>query len=351
MRTSDFDYSLPEDLIAQTPLENRLSSRLLVMSRKRGGMVHENFSNLHRYLKKGDVLVLNDTRVLPARLIGTTEKTGAIIEVLLLNEKKDHVWECLVKKARKIKKHDRIVFGDNRLVMECVAEKEEGLRDFRLIYEGILYEILDSLGEMPLPPYIHEKLEEKDRYQTVYSKQKGSAAAPTAGLHFTEDYLEHLEKNGIEIVTITLHVGLATFRPVKVDDVEKHKMHEEYYSIGEAAARAINKAKEEGRRVIAVGTTSMRTLETGNTEGVVRAESAKSALFIYPGFNFRVVDCLLTNFHLPQSTLMMLVSAFSSKENIMRAYQAAIKLRYRFFSFGDAMFLTDDPSIVEEEKK
>ncbi len=342
MKTSDFDYHLPEELIAQTPLKNRTDSRLLVLDRHTGDYRHERFKNLHHYLRKGDVLVLNDTEVIPARLIGVKESTGANIEVLLLNEKGDNIWECLVKKAKKVKKGTTLSFGEGMLKMECVKEKEEGLREFRLHYEGILYEVLDALGEMPLPPYIHEKLEEKDRYQTVYSKYKGSAAAPTAGLHFTKEYMAHIEAMGVEIVCVTLHVGLGTFRPVQVEDVTKHTMHEEYYSVSKEAKERINLAKREGRRVIPVGTTSLRTLETVAVEnGRIEAGSGQSDLFVYPGFEFKIIDGLLTNFHLPQSTLLMLVSALAGKTNIMRAYEAAIRERYRFFSFGDAMFITD----------
>ncbi len=343
MKTRDFDYSLPENLIAQTPLKNRLDSRLLVMNRFTGVIRHEQFSHLHRYLKPDDVLIINNTKVIPARLVGTKVSTGAAIEVLLLSELGEDTWECLVKKAKKIKVGTTIAFGQGQLKMVCVQEKAEGLRDFRLIYDGILYEILDALGQMPLPPYIHEKLEEPDRYQTVYSEEKGSAAAPTAGLHFTSSYLEKLKARGITIVPITLHVGLGTFRPVNVTDVEKHKMHAERYAISKTAADTINAAKQAGRRIVAVGSTSMRTLETAHDNGHVLSGSGVSELFIYPGFTFKIVDALITNFHLPQSTLLMLVSAFSKKTHIMHAYQTAIEEKYRFFSFGDAMFLTDDP--------
>mgnify|MGYP001081618986 CR=1 FL=1 len=342
MKTKDFYYDLPERLIAQTPLKVRTDSKLMVVDKTSDQKVDTVFNQFHTYLRKGDVLVLNDTSVIPARLIGEKEETNAIIEVLMLAQKADDVWECLVKKAKKVKVGTVITFGDGLLKLECVKVKEEGLRDFKLHYEGIFYEILESLGEMPLPPYIHEKLEERDRYQTVYNKHKGSAAAPTAGLHFTKDYLAYIESLGVEIRYVTLHVGLGTFRPVSVEDVSSHKMHEEYYTVTEETANAINKAKVEGRRVIAVGTTSLRTLETvAISDGVIEARSGLSDIFIYPGFKFNVVDSLLTNFHLPESTLLMLVSAFSSKSIIMDAYHHAIEKDYRFFSFGDAMFITD----------
>ncbi|MFW5913947.1 MAG: tRNA preQ1(34) S-adenosylmethionine ribosyltransferase-isomerase QueA [Bacillota bacterium] len=343
MKTSDFNYDLPESLIAQTPLKNRTDSRLLVVNKNSGDYVHEQFKNLHRYLKKGDVMVLNDTAVIPARLIGEKTETGAVIEVLLLHQRADDEWECLVKKAKKVKVGTVLSFGEGALTMECTGVKEEGIRLFKMRYSGIFYELLDRLGETPLPPYIHEKLDDPDRYQTVYSEKKGSAAAPTAGLHFTRPYLESLRAMGVEIVHLTLHVGLGTFRPVSVEDVTSHIMHEEYYSVPARTAEAINRAKHENRRIVAVGTTSLRTLETVVDEGgTVHAGSGWSRLFIYPPYTFRAVDALLTNFHLPESTLLMLVSAFASKTIIMDAYDAAIRERYRFFSFGDAMFLTGD---------
>ncbi len=343
MRTSDFKYDLPKELIAQTPLETRTDSRLLVVNRLTGERIHEHFKNLHAYLRRGDVLVLNDTAVIPARLIGVKEDTGAVIEVLLLHQKADDVWECLVKKAKKVKEGTVLSFGEGALMMECVGVEEDGIRLLRMRYSGIFYELLDRLGETPLPPYIHEHLDDPDRYQTVYSEKKGSAAAPTAGLHFTEEYLSKLAAMGVEIVRLTLHVGLGTFRPVSVEDVKSHVMHEEYYVVPGSTAHAINRAKEENRRIVAVGTTSLRTLETVvDEEGVVHAKSGWSRLFIYPPYTFKVVDCLLTNFHLPESTLLMLVSAFASKTIIMDAYEAAKERKYRFFSFGDAMFLTDD---------
>jgi len=342
MKTKDFYYELPEALIAQTPLKVRTDSRLMIVDKTTQTRKDTVFNQFHNYLRKGDVLVLNDTSVIPARLIGEKMDTKAIIEVLMLAQKAEDVWECLVKKAKKVKVGTMISFGDGRLKLECINIKEEGLRDFKLHYDGIFYEILESLGEMPLPPYIHEKLEERDRYQTVYNKHKGSAAAPTAGLHFTKEYLSYIESLGVEIRYVTLHVGLGTFRPVSVEDVSSHKMHEEYYTVTEETAEAINKAKKENRRVIAVGTTSLRTLETvASAPGVIKAQSGLSDIFIYPGFRFNVVDALLTNFHLPESTLLMLVSAFSSKSIIMDAYKHAIDVAYRFFSFGDAMFLTD----------
>jgi len=345
MKTKDFNYDLPERLIAQTPLKVRTDSKLMVVDRTHDDITHTVFNQLHTYLKKDDLLILNDTSVIPARLIGEKEETKAIIEVLFLSQKADDVWECLVKKAKKIKVGTMISFGEGKLKLECIAVKEEGLRDFKLHYEGIFYEILDELGEMPLPPYIHEKLEEQGRYQTVYNKHKGSAAAPTAGLHFTKEYLAYIQSLGVEIRYVTLHVGLGTFRPVSVEDVTNHKMHEEYYTVTQETAEAINRAKKENRRVIAVGTTSLRTLETvAIKKGIVEAKSGLSDLFVYPGFDFKIVDGLLTNFHLPESTLLMLVSAFASKQIIMDAYQEAINENYRFFSFGDAMFLTHKKS-------
>lgn len=341
MKTKDFTYDLPKELIAQTPLANRTDSRLLALDKETGEIDHTQFNQLHTYLKKGDVLVLNDTSVIPARLIGRKD-TGAVIEVLLLHQKEEDVWECLAKKAKKIKVGTTITFGEGQLTMECVEVKEEGIRLFKLNYSGILYEVLDELGSMPLPPYIHEKLEDSERYQTVYNKKKGSAAAPTAGLHFTKPYLQKLEAMGVTLAYVTLHVGLGTFRPVSVSDVESHIMHEEYYSVSQATADILNTAKEEGRRIIAVGTTSLRTLETvAKKDGYIPEESGWSRLFIYPPYTFKAVDALLTNFHLPESTLLMLVSAFASKSIIMNAYREAAEKRYRFFSFGDAMFITD----------
>jgi len=343
MKTKDFHYELPKRLIAQRPIERRDASRLLVVDKKHGTRRHTRFNKLHEFLRAGDVLVLNDTAVRRARLIGRNEATGGAIEVLLLREKKKDVFEALVKKAKKVRIGTRIVFGDGQLKMECEGVGEEGLRDLRLEYVGDLDELLERLGEMPLPPYIHEKLEEADRYQTVYSQEKKSAAAPTAGLHFTKDYLAFLRERGIEFTTITLHVGLGTFRPVSAARVDDHRMHEEHYEVSEAAAATINRAKAEGRRIVAVGTTSVRTLETiASSGGRIEPGSGSSDLFIRPGYTFKIVDCLLTNFHLPESTLLMLVSAFATRETILEAYKEAMEEEYRFYSFGDAMFLTDE---------
>lgn len=341
MKTDDFNYYLPEDLIAQTPLEKRDSSRLLVLDRKSGDVEHKHFDDVLDYLHKDDVLVLNDTKVIPARLYGVKEKTGAVIEVLLLKEESNNIWQCLVRPAKRVQVGTIICFGDGKLKAECVEIGEEGIRIFKLLYEGILYEILDQLGEMPLPPYIHEKLNDNDRYQTVYAKNIGSAAAPTAGLHFTEDLLKKIKSKGVKIVYITLHVGLGTFRPVSVFDVTKHKMHSEYYEMDEKTASILNKAKKEGNAVIGVGTTSVRTLETIMTlYGTFRACSGFTDIFIYPGYTFKAVDHLITNFHLPKSTLVMLVSAFANREQILHAYEMAVLERYRFFSFGDSMFIS-----------
>ncbi len=339
MKTSDFDYHLPEELIAQHPLENRAHARLLTVGRTHQSLEHYHFYDLPRLLQPGDVLVLNNTKVLPARLIGTKRNTLATIEILLLKQLHDGIWETLTKPAKRVHVGDRIEFGDGRLVAECVGIFEEGIRHFQFHHQGIFYEILDQLGDMPLPPYIHEKLLDKDRYQTVYSKELGSAAAPTAGLHFTSELLDELRHKGIQIETLTLHVGLGTFRPVQVDDVQNHKMHSEYYQLDEATAQRLNQAKVEKRPIIAVGTTSIRTLETIFHEHLAfRGISGWTDIFIYPGFEFQAVDGLITNFHLPKSTLMMLVSAFSSKDIVMNAYKEAIREQYRFFSFGDSMF-------------
>ncbi len=342
MKVSDFEYVLPEELIAQTPLANRSASRLLVLNKNTGIINHDHFINLLNYLKEGDVLVLNDTSVIPARLFGSKEETMATIEILLLKQKEDDIWECLVKKARKIKLDTVVNFGNGLLKAKCVRVDEEGIRDFRMIYDGMFYEILDQLGEMPLPPYIHEKLIDQDRYQTVYNKYRGSAAAPTAGLHFTNELLEKIAEKKIEIVSITLHVGLGTFRPVQVDTVEEHHMHTEFYQMTENCAKVLNKAKQEKRRIIAVGTTSLRTLETilRDYDNFLET-SGWSDIFIFPGYTFKAVDALITNFHLPKSTLLMLVSALAGRTNIMNAYYEAIKERYRFFSFGDSMFIND----------
>lgn len=340
MKTDDFDYELPLELIAQSPLEKRDTSKLLVLDKTTGEINHKHFTDIIDYLVEGDTLVLNDTKVIPARLYGIKETTGAHIEVLLLHEDKKDIWECLVRPAKRIKVGDIISFGDGLLKLECTSEKEEGIRNFKLIYNGILYEILDKLGEMPLPPYIHEKLGDKNRYQTVYAKNEGSAAAPTAGLHFTKELLEKLEKKGINIVYVTLHVGLGTFRPVSASDVSKHKMHSEFYMMSEKSANILNEAKKDNRRIISVGTTSTRVLETiMNLYGCFKKCSGYTDIFIYPGYKFKAIDGLITNFHLPKSTLVMLVSALAGKENILNAYKIAVERKYRFFSFGDSMFI------------
>lgn len=340
MKTDDFDFELKEDLIAQTPIKNRDESRMLVLDKETGDIEHKYFNDIINYLNKGDTLVLNDTKVIPARLYGIKSETNAVIEVLLLKELEENRWECLTKPAKRIKIGTIVSFGNGILKAKCIEIKEEGIRVFELQYEGILYEILDSLGEMPLPPYIHEKLEDKNRYQTVYAKNIGSAAAPTAGLHFTEELLDKIKQKGIDIVYITLHVGLGTFRPVNVEDVTKHKMHSEFYRMSLEAANILNKAKKENRRIISVGTTSTRTLETIiNLYGYFKECSGWTDIFIYPGYKFKAVDALITNFHLPKSTLVMLVSALAGKEKIMKAYHEAIKKEYRFFSFGDSMFI------------
>lgn len=340
MKTSDFYYDLPQELIAQDPLEDRSSSRLLHLSMKDGSVEHRHFTDILDYLKEGDCLVVNDTRVIPARLYGHKEETGALIEILLLKRKENDIWECLVKPGKKARPGAKLVFGDGILKGEIIDVVEEGNRLIQFQYEGIFEEILDQLGEMPLPPYITHKLEDKNRYQTVYAKNDGSAAAPTAGLHFTQELLQKVQEKGVKIAHVTLHVGLGTFRPVKVDDVENHHMHSEFYVVEEDQARLINETKASGHRVIAVGTTSCRTLESAADEsGVLKAGSGWTEIFIYPGYRFKMIDGLITNFHLPESTLMMLVSALAGKEQIMAAYEEAVKERYRFFSFGDAMFI------------
>lgn len=339
MKTDDFDFYLPEDLIAQTPLVKRDSSRMLVLDKKTGDIEHKSFNNIIDYLSSDDVLVLNDTKVIPARLYGVKEDTGAVIEILMLKDLGNNIWECLTKPAKRVKV-DTIVSFSDKLKAKCIKVGEEGIRHFELIYDGILYEILDELGEMPLPPYIHEKLENKDRYQTVYAKNIGSAAAPTAGLHFTEDLLKKIEEKGVKVLYVTLHVGLGTFRPVNVEDVTKHKMHSEFYQMSSDVANELNKAKKEGKRIISVGTTSTRTLETiMNEYGEFRECCGNTEIFIYPGYQFKAIDALITNFHLPKSTLIMLVSALASKEYIMKAYNEAVEEKYRFFSFGDSMFI------------
>ena len=336
--TSDYDYDLPEELIAQTPLTNRCESRLMVLDKNTKTIEHKKFSDIIDYLTPNDVLVLNDTKVIPARLIGHKEDTGAVIEVLLLKDMGNNIWETLAKPQRRVKIGSIISFGDGRLKAKCIDKEEMGICHFELIYDGILVEILDSLGEMPLPPYIHEKLMDKDRYQTVYAKHPGSAAAPTAGLHFTPELLKKIEDKGIEIIYVTLHVGLGTFRPVEEDDLTNHVMHTEYYEISEDAANRLNEAKALGKRIIAVGTTSTRTLESAYDNGFKKC-CANTSIFIYPGYKFKAIDGQITNFHLPKSTLIMLVSAFAGREFILDAYKKAVEEKYRFFSFGDAMFI------------
>ena len=340
MKTSDFFYDLPEELIAQDPLEDRTASRLLVLNRETGAIEHKIFSDVIDYLNEGDCLVINNTRVIPARLIGEKEGTGGKVEVLLLKRRSNDVWETLVKPGKKLKPGAKITFGDGRLRAEVLEVVEEGNRLVKFYYEGIFEEILDSLGEMPLPPYITHKLEDKEMYQTVYAKYDGSAAAPTAGLHFTKELLSKIEEKGIKIASITLHVGLGTFRPVKVDDVNNHHMHTEWYEVNAEAADIINETKRNGGRVICVGTTSCRTIESvAGENGYMKAKTGETDIFIYPGYKFKIMDGLITNFHLPESTLVMLVSAFAGKENVLAAYETAVKERYRFFSFGDAMIL------------
>ena len=340
MKVSDFYFELPEELIAQYPLEKRDSSRLMVLDKKTGEIEHRKFHDILEYLNEGDTLVLNNTRVLPARLIGEKEETGGKIEFLLLKRIEGDKWECLAKPGRKAKVGTVFTFGEGKLKAIVREIGEEGKRIIEFKYDGIFEQVLDELGQMPLPPYIHEKLEDKERYQTVYSKEKGSAAAPTAGLHFTEELLKEIKDKGVNIAYLTLHVGLGTFRPVKVDDVNNHVMHSEYYHLDKENAELINKTKEAGKRVIAVGTTSSRTLETiGDENGRVREQSGWTDIFIYPGYKFKIVDNLITNFHLPESTLIMLVSALAGQDNIMNAYNTAVKEKYRFFSFGDSMFI------------
>lgn len=340
MKTSDFYYDLPKELIAQDPLEDRSSSRLLHLSMKDGSIEHRHFTDVLEYLHPGDCLVINDTRVIPARLYGHKEETGALIEILLLKRRENDIWECLVKPGKKARPGARIIFGDGILKGEIIDIVDEGNRLIQFHYDGIFEEILDQLGEMPLPPYITHKLKDRNRYQTVYAKHDGSAAAPTAGLHFTQELLGEVQKKGVKIAHVTLHVGLGTFRPVKVDDVEQHHMHSEFYVVEEDQAALINDTKKQGGRVISVGTTSCRTLESAAGEdGILRPGSGWTDIFIYPGYHFKMIDGLITNFHLPESTLMMLVSALAGKDRIMAAYEEAVRERYRFFSFGDAMII------------
>ncbi|EKL6619349.1 tRNA preQ1(34) S-adenosylmethionine ribosyltransferase-isomerase QueA [Listeria monocytogenes] len=341
MKVEDFDFDLPEELIAQTPLLDRTSSRLMVLDKESGDIKDQHFTDIISYLNEGDALVLNDTRVLPARLHGIKDETGAHIEVLLLKQKEGNAWETLVKPAKRIRKGATITFGDGALKATCLEELEHGGRILEFSYEGIFYEVLEQLGEMPLPPYIKEQLADQDRYQTVYAKENGSAAAPTAGLHFTEDLLEQISAKGVEIIFVTLHVGLGTFRPVDVEDTTNHKMHSEFYRLTEESAERINKIKAQGGKVVAVGTTSIRTLETiaSRHDGKLVAESGWTEIFISPGYTFQAVDALITNFHLPKSTLIMLVSALSDRTKILAAYNHAVEEQYRFFSFGDALFI------------
>jgi len=335
-----FDYHLPESLIAQTPLKNRDESRLLILGRQSGDIEHQHFKDVINYLESGDTLVLNDTRVMPARLFGLKEETGAKVEMLMLTQIEGNDWEVLLKPAKRIKVGNRLTFGEGKIVAECIKELDQGGRIMRLHYDGILQERLDELGEMPLPPYIKERLDDQDRYQTVYAKASGSAAAPTAGLHFTDELLANIRDKGVNIAFITLHVGLGTFRPVSVDNIDDHEMHSEYYQMDSETADLLNETKERGNRIISVGTTSTRTLETimqSNDKFV--SQSGWTDIFIFPGFTFKAIDGLITNFHLPKSTLVMLVSAFSSRDNILNAYNQAVSLEYRFFSFGDAMLI------------
>ena len=343
MKTSDFYYDLPKELIAQDPLEDRSSSRLLVLHRKSGRVEHRVFTDIVEYLKPGDCLVRNNTKVIPARLYGTRVDTGATIELLLLKRMENDVWETLVKPGKKARKGAVISFGDGILTGEIIDVKEDGNRLIQFRYEGIFEEILDQLGQMPLPPYITHTLKDKNRYQTVYAKYEGSAAAPTAGLHFTEELFQKLEEKGVLVANVTLHVGLGTFRPVKVDDVSKHHMHTEFYQVTKEEADKINKAKQAGGRIVCVGTTSVRTIETvADDGGIIHPGAGETAIFIKPGVKIKAVDALITNFHLPESTLLMLVSALAGKEQVMRVYEEAVQERYRFFSFGDAMIILDD---------
>jgi S-adenosylmethionine:tRNA ribosyltransferase-isomerase len=340
LKVEDFDYYLPEELIAQTPLEKRDTSRLLVLDKTTGNIEHKKFYNIIDYLSEGDTLVLNNTKVLPARLIGVKTDTNAVIEILLLKNIEGDKWECLVKPARRIKLDTIVSFGNGELKAKCIGVEDAGIRHFELIYDGILMEILEKLGTMPLPPYIHEKLEDQSRYQTVYAKEVGSAAAPTAGLHFTNELLEKIRQKGVNICYVTLHVGLGTFRPVSVSTVEEHEMHSEFYSMSSEVANILNTTKKNGKKIIAVGTTSTRTLETiMSLYKEFKECSGWTNIFIYPGYEFKAIDNLITNFHLPKSTLVMLVSALAGRDNILNAYKIAVEEKYRFFSFGDAMLI------------
>ncbi|MDC7767942.1 tRNA preQ1(34) S-adenosylmethionine ribosyltransferase-isomerase QueA [Priestia megaterium] len=341
MKVDLFDFHLPEELIAQTPLEQRDASRLMVLNKETGNVKHHMFHDLLDYVQEGDCLVLNDTRVLPARLFGTKEDTGANIEVLLLKQTQGDTWETLVKPAKRVKEGTVISFGDGRLTAVCKETSDQGGRLLEFNYEGIFYEVLEQLGEMPLPPYIKERLDDQERYQTVFAREQGSAAAPTAGLHFTEEMLEQLKEKGVHIAFLTLHVGLGTFRPVSVDDLEEHDMHSEFYQVSEGTAALLNSVREKGGRIISVGTTSTRTLETIATEhnGKFVASSGWTNIFIFPGYEFKAIDGMITNFHLPKSTLIMLVSALAGRENVLSAYEQAVAEKYRFFSFGDAMLI------------
>ena len=341
MKTSDFYFDLPEELIAQDPLEDRSSSRLMVLDKNTGEITHRIFRDITEYLHPGDCLVINDTKVIPAMLIGAKEDTGAKIEILLLKRKENDIWETLVKPGKKCRPGAKVVFGNGELRAEILEVLEDGNRLVQFSYEGIFEEVLDRLGQMPLPPYITHKLQDKNRYQTVYAKYEGSAAAPTAGLHFTKELLKEIEDSGVRIARVTLHVGLGTFRPVKVENVLEHHMHSEYYHVSKEAADIINDTRRNGGRVISVGTTSTRTLESvAQDDGTIVPGSGNTEIFIYPGYKFKAIDCLITNFHLPESTLLMLVSALAGKDHILAAYEEAVKERYRFFSFGDAMFIT-----------
>ncbi len=338
-----YDYDLPEELIAQSPLEDRSSSKLLLLDKNTGKIKDETFKNIINYLHSGDTLVLNDTKVMPARLIGTKEETGAVIEILLLKDMGSDIWEVLSRPQKRLHKGDIVTFGEGQLRIEVIEKLNDGITHVKLIYSGILYEILDKLGTMPLPPYIHEKLVDQSRYQTVYAKNVGSAAAPTAGLHFTKELLERIKEKGVEILYVTLHVGLGTFRPVAEENVLDHEMHSELYMITKEVAEKLNKAKKENRRIVAVGTTSTRTLESNITKyGYFKETTEETNIFIYPGYKFKGIDALVTNFHLPKSTLVMLVSALAGRDSILNAYKYAVNNKYRFFSFGDAMFITND---------